>query len=439
MRDSFLVAVACTLSGCLTKPNPEWGAAAGSTTGASANASDASSEEGSTSKPGWTTAAGGTMQDGDSTTSMSSDATSSNDDGTSSTGGPLTCGERGRGCFGEPNILDLEGDEPRAVLIDDLDRDGRGEIVISYSKSHQLQVIQESGSTPGDLVDCNGQAPWGLAADDLDGEGPLEIASANAGSDSVSLFRFDAQLVLESTFEVGKRPEAIATAHFDEADVDLAIAIRDDDVVAIALGEGSLDLQSENSFDFLDKPEGIATGDFDGDGFHDVVTASHGAGVIIRLGDGSGGFATEPSILGAGGHYMDVAAGDFDGDGATDFAAVTHEVPQLHLWWGDGLGDVEDPAPAALLLTAKVATPSRLAAGDVDADGRIDFAVVLGGSNEVALVRGTGPRSFALPESLPTPATPWDVALGHLDEDAFLDIAVTLPDVDQVALFVTLQ
>lgn len=427
--------------GCLTQPNPDWNAAGNETSGGPGG-STASSESLPTTGATSTTSGvvPGESHDATSTTSGETGlASTGGTAGSGSTGDPLVCNQ-GQECYGDPVTFLVGGDEPRAIWAGDFDGDDEGDVIVTYGKSHDVQLLRGDGL--GDLqpdppVDVGGNAPWGVHVVDLDGDGQPEVVTANAETDTITLLQLDGDLMQVSSHAVGDRPEAVASGHFDDDGMlDFAVALQAVDSVAIQTGEGGLILGGVSEFPFDKSPESVAVADFDDDGIDDVAAACDGGGVVLRLGE-SGGFKTEPFVLAPGGHFVDVDALDIDLDGAVDFAAITHQDSILYVWWGDGAGGVQDVNPDQILLSIQASSPARLATGDIDGDAKVDFAVARGGTNDVALVRSTGGRGFSQPMSLPTSAAPWDVALAELDDDPFLDIAVTLPGADAIEVFRT--
>ena len=435
------------LSGCLTKPNPDWsaGATEGESTSSMAPSGSSSSDPtgptaGTTS--GIETAEGGSQGTG-TTGGMPTDTTSTTGEPTEgSTGEPLVCGDQGQDCFGPPITVEVTPDEPRAAWVGDLDGDGHGDVVLTYTGSHQVQLLRGDGAgafVADEPVGIGGIQPFDVHVVDVDDVGPPEILTANLATDNITLLRLDGVLEQVSSHEAGNGPYALGSGHFDDDGIlDFAMALQLADEVSLIPGEGGLNVGSMNTFEFGNSPEGITVADLDQDGIDDVVAACDGGGggVVIRLGE-SGGFGTDPLVLAPGGHFIDVAAVDIDLDGNVDIAAITHEDSILHVWWGDGSGGVEEDNPVMLLLAAGNGTPTRLAAGDINADAYVDFVVARVGTNDLSLIRSTPGRGFTGAKSLPASGPPWDVALGELNDDPFLDIVVTLPGLDAFDVFLT--
>ena len=171
----------------------------------------------------------------------------------------------------------------------------------------------------------------------------------------------------------------------------------------------------------------VAVGDFDGDGILDIVavqTSGAASTVSFLKGDGLAGFRVVSSFHAASALSTPVAA-DFDGDGKLDLAASTGG-SDVWLYRGDGRGGFAAP----YVLHTSASAVSRLAALDVDADGRSELLV--GGSGgfayDVFSTYTLGPAGHFLETVGPDGGgnqCPFDLAIGDVDGDGHPD-AITV-------------
>src|SRR4051812_29290155 len=156
------------------------------------------------------------------------------------------------------------------------------------------------------------------------------------------------------------------------------------------------------SFPVGTNPQDVVTADFNNDGKFDLATSNYddatGDGTVsVLLGNGNGSF--QPALTSATGPYpFSLAAGDFNADSKIDLATANWGGGgnDVSILLGNGDGNFAGAAPVALNISD--ATSSSIATGDLNADGKLDLVVtsddqMLGGYLSVLL--GNGDGSFA--------------------------------------------
>ncbi len=229
-----------------------------------------------------------------------------------------------------------------------------------------------------------GDGPRSIAIEDLNGDGRLDLAVANSISNDVSVLLGygDGTFAAESRFPAGLEPWSIVAADLNQ--------------------DGALDLAVAN---------GVSND-------VSILLATNGAGAAVS-------FAPEVRYaVGDAPHHL--VAGDFDGNGAPDLAVSNfgcHNgtcVPvanELSLLLGRGDGTFE---PQLLLRVGD--HPSALAAGDVNADGRLDLAVANAGSCDVSIIIGAGDGTFAPEIRVSRCVTTRSLEMADVDEDGHQDL-----------------
>ncbi len=391
----------------------------------------------------------------------------------------------GDGTFTNSGVTFAAGSIPAAVVLADINHDQKLDVLIADegSQNGRLTVLLGNGDltfTP--LVDSfvSGFGSSALVALDLNRDNNIDVAVANEGSDDVYIFRGDGTggLTQQQIVHVGKAPNGIAAADLNrDGRIDLVVSNRDSDSVAVLDGQPDGSFAAARFFpcgSAAASPRGIAVGDVDMDGDPDVLVANNFSfDVGVLLGDGHGGLGAPHGFV-ADFEPLGVAAGDLNGDGAIDAVAVTRgrDAPTaavlLSLGTGslsgvgnlpvdpnptglvagdvndDGRADLivahagadQDPSSIRVLLStlgggfkdgvaASVSGDAvSIASGDVNRDGRLDFAVLnrQGGTAQVFLGRATG--GFAAPLEVPVGSSANALIMGDWNGDGRSDLAV---------------
>src|SRR5262245_42780178 len=144
-------------------------------------------------------------------------------------------------------------------------------------------------------------------------------------------------------------------------------------------------------------PQAVVSGDFNNDGNLDLATANYANGTVSMLqGDGHGAFgAAKQSAVGTG--PLSLAAADFNKDGKLDLVVIrgtagTYWNNSMSIVLGNGDGTFK--APTALSSTW---IPLAAAAGDFNADGKIDLVVGqddMEGAGYIEVLLGNGLGGF---------------------------------------------
>jgi hypothetical protein len=160
------------------------------------------------------------------------------------------------------------------------------------------------------------------------------------------------------------------------------------------------------SFPVGTNPQDVVTVDFNNDGKLDLATSSYddstGDGsVSVLLGNGNGTFQPAQTFA-AGPYTFSLAAGDFNADGKLDLATANQDVftdtgeNDVSILLGNGDGTFA----AAVPLNASDAYSWSIATGDLNADGKLDLVVTSDdsfGGDYVSVLLGHGDGSFAGP------------------------------------------
>jgi hypothetical protein len=244
----------------------------------------------------------------------------------------------------EPAVVLHVGGDPRGVGVNDIDGDGRPDIVIAKRDSNQISVLANIG--PQGSIDRSSFAPevsfgpvrgaQAVAISDLDGDGKVDVAVSGSGvkvlRNTSSPWVLDAGSfapAVQCELPGPQYTSSVACADVDGDGKPDVIVGWEYSVSGIAVLRntstvGSLTPSSfEHSVSFSTGTysKGVAFADVDGDGCPDAVVACNLVAVLRNTSTQQG----PPSALfgpavtwGRPGRGTAVAAGDMDGDGRPD-------------------------------------------------------------------------------------------------------------------------
>lgn len=231
----------------------------------------------------------------------------------------------------------VAGANPFSVAAGDVNLDSNPDIVVANASSGNVMILLGNGNggftqAAGSPV-IVGNAPTFVAMEDFNRDGKPDFVVTNSGSNNVMILLGNGSgsftQAAASPISVGNMPISLAVQDFSyDGKPDLAVANLGSDNVTILLGNGSggftQTLGSPLNVGFV--PRSLAVGDFDLDGRADLAVANQGSdNVTILLGNGRGGF-TRPagSPISAGLLPFSTVVKDFNLDGSPDIAVANN-------------------------------------------------------------------------------------------------------------------
>ncbi len=324
------------------------------------------------------------------------------------------------------------GRNPSSVAVGDFNGDGEQDLAVAHASGNPdttVSILLGNGNGNFGAATNFGAGPFpeSVAVGDFNGDGNQDLAVTNnisPGTVSILLGNGDGTFSDRTNFRAGDGSRSVAVGDFNgDGKQDLAIANNEGpDGVSILLGNGDGTFSDPTNFSAGFTPTSIAMGDFNGDGKQDLAVANYNSNpgtVSILLGNGDGTFSG-PTNLSAGDSPTWVAVGDFNGDGKQDLAVAISSSGTVSILLGDGNGNFG----AATNFSAG-GDPESVAVGDFNGDGKQDLAITIYlDPGTVSILLGDGAGNFSGPVNFGVGRNPDSVAVGDFNGDGKQDLAV---------------
>lgn len=329
------------------------------------------------------------------------------------------------------------GNNPVGVAIGDMDGDGKSDILVT-SQSGGIYILRNTSSS-GSLSFASassfstGGNCYHVAVGDIDGDGKLDIATANYGSNNIT--------VLRNTSSAGSLSFASAVSMSLSTALGVVVADIDGDgrmdVTGVSNGgsikvflntsttSGTITFDSGTSASTASNPYGIACGDIDGDNLIDIVVQHHSSSVGIFRNTSSVGsvsFATRSDYSATGTNAPSL--GDIDGDGKLDVVVSQSSAGVLRNT--SSVGSIS----FASVSTFSIGSGYSPSIADINGDGNVDIAT--GAMSVIKNTSSVGSLSFASSVSLGSNTGPYGTAFGDLDGDGKPDFVAASQSNDYV-------
>jgi hypothetical protein len=338
----------------------------------------------------------------------------------------------GDGTFRSP-VNYAVGTAPVAVAVSDFNKDGKLDLAVANAFSNTVSILLGNGDgTFQTHVDyATGVQPESVAVADLNADGNLDLVATNASgtqgnSVSVLLGNGDGTFQGHVDYATGPAPTSVAVADINgDGKLDLVTANRYGNTVSILIGKG--DGTFRPHFEVLagPGPSSVAVADFNHDGILDLAVASCGScfnqgTVSILLGNGDGSFGS-PMLHIVGIYPYMISVADLNGDGNADVVVTNDTGDSVSVLLGDGRGGLSEQVQYGTGIY-----PSAVAVADYNGDGKLDLAVADSGINippgGVSVLLGSGNGAFHARGENATSAETIAVAAGDLTGRGKLDI-----------------
>jgi len=278
----------------------------------------------------------------------------------------------------------------------------------SYSVANFSKFFGSTVAPPVSLPSNPAGGPGAIARGDFNNDGVFDFAVANPLVNTVSIYAgtvdpltaaitFSLQTTLTSGTTVGAAPIAVTVGDFDnDGNDDIAAANSGENSLSVFLGVGDGTFGAASQVALPGTPVSIAAGDFNGDGLDDV-TAISSTGTISQLNwsNISKGFANPVNSVFSS-FPATIALGDINDDAVLDAVVAEPAANKIGVYLGQANGSyvfnqsINTDNPLSFN-NPKVATQpvvARLA--DLDGDGRVDLYAALKGTSDIFVLGNTG-------------------------------------------------
>jgi len=323
---------------------------------------------------------------------------------------------------------------PRDIAIGDGDRNGTPDLATANEGSDDVSILLRNpgggytltGSTVGVGTD-----PEAVVVVDVNRDGFLDVVTANRSSNNVTVLinnQLGGLVAGPPIVTGGNTPTDIVTADFNrDGKPDLATANFSSSSVSVLLGDGSGGFAQAPSSPYAAgaTPAGLAVADFNRDSKPDLVAVNEEipGHVNVLLGTGTlGAMGAAAEVATNGLNGTSVAVGDFNRDGKPD-AATANLSDDVSVMLGNGSGALAAGTAIDVAAGGVLANPNGIASADFDGDGNPDLATANTGLDSVSVLRGNGAGGFTPDAPIAVGASPWTVVAHDLNGDGKPDLA----------------
>ncbi|MBZ5651981.1 MAG: DUF11 domain-containing protein [Acidobacteriia bacterium] len=345
------------------------------------------------------------------------------------------------------------GTSPSAIVVGDFNGDGKSDLAVANFGSSNVSILVNKGDGTFQAAATSpaGTAPQAMAAGDFNGDGKLDVVLINQGSPtsgtSGAIFLLpgnnDGTFQAPVQIEANQFPVSVAVADLNadgKPDLILGDAARGTLTILLGKGDGTFQKPATITLASSGSVAALVVNDFNADNKVDIVAAISPGPVFILLGNGDGSFLAPVQITTVS-TSLHLLAGNFDADGKLDLV-LRIETPRpptcrrppcfssdrFQVFTGNGDGTF-NPATSVTTLNS---SPGNLAAGDFNADSKLDLILSRGGAGILYLGRNNT-TFLSLPPLWSRLGT--FVAAADLNGDNLSDLAVTDTTNNNVVVF----
>jgi len=326
----------------------------------------------------------------------------------------------------------LVGDGSRSIFLSDLDNDGDLDIVTANAFADSISILKNTGNGIFEThIDFSvGDMPISVCAADLNNDGIKDIVTANYLSNSVSVLFGNGACSYQDQkcYTVGNGPISVEIADINNDGLnDIITANAASDSITILQGVGNNNFGLRKDMQAGDYARSVTIADFDSNGFLDICTANAYSGTISIFFNYNGVIGGRTDYL-AGSLPIYVVSCDINDDGLVELVSVDGLENTVSIWSNDGLGRLGTPISYNVGIS-----PHAVAISDINGDGRKDLVVANADEDSVSILIADG-NSFLPKIDVLVDDMPLSVDCGDLDGNGLGDICTANYNSDSVVV-----
>ena len=311
---------------------------------------------------------------------------------------------------------------PLGIAVGDVTGDGKLDLVTANAYNNSVSVLAGTGvGTFGPVVSHltgSGIYPQAIAVGDVNGDGRRDLVTANGyGTVSVLVANGGGTFKPAVNYPVVANPKAVAVSDLNRDGTSDLVTANGWGTASVFMGSGDGTFAPKTDYQVGQYACAVAIADVDSDGSLDVVACNRDSSTVsVLLGNGDGTFAVKADYA-TGSGPRSVAVGDLNGDLKLDLATANAYVNTVSVLLGRGDGSFDAKTDFSTGLS-----PEAIAISDFNGDGNMDF-VTANVDNTISELFGKGDGSFAAPTNYGIGAGEHSVAVADFDGDGLQDVA----------------
>jgi hypothetical protein len=307
----------------------------------------------------------------------------------------------------------------RSIVLTDLNGDGLLDVAAGGYADDEVVVWLNLGarafSAPARLT--GGSSPVSIAAGDWDGNGWCDLAVADQYQTVTVLHnRGGGELGSQATYDDKTGPSQLAAADLNNDGYDdFATANYGSNTVAVFMSRGDGTFEPARYYAVGDQALALALGDLNQDGWADIAVTIGNKRLVMLRNDTAGGFSPSGSHP-TGNAATSVCIADMNNDGSNDLVVANYHDGEVGVLLNQG-GTFQ-----AQQTFYSGGNPFAIEVADLNGDGRRDVVATV--ETALSVLRSAADDTFVLQQPVPFPAGVIMPAIGDLDGDGRLDVAV---------------